>query len=102
MRLFQVLPARHPCDGIVAHVVREAGLAEKLRQVSTAVVAYRWSHRLRPSWPLELAMPVGQSRDLEFSMIRALSMQEAATTTRVHGLHIPACDSRSMYATPDA
>src|ERR1700694_1066369 len=46
-----------------------------------AGVAYKWSTRFRPTCPLEFAMPVGQWRDLEFSMILAVSQQDAARMT---------------------
>ena len=36
---------------------------------------------IRPTWPLEFAIPVGHRTDLEFNRIRADSMQDAATTT---------------------
>src|SRR5206468_12810750 len=49
---------------------------------------------------LELAMPVGQWRDVEFSMMCAVSTHEAANTTTLAYTSTSLQVIRSTYATP--
>src|SRR5262245_61558541 len=56
----------------------------------------------RPNWPLELATPVGQCRDLELSMIFADSQPEAATITGRTYSTTSRRVARSIYGPPVA
>src|SRR6266700_273758 len=63
---------------------------------------YRCSHKLRPSCPLEFAIPVGQCRDFEFNMMCAVSTQDAASTTTLAYTSTSFRVDLSTYATPFA
>jgi hypothetical protein len=79
--ILEVLPARHPRNLGVTDVVGKARLPQQLRQITFRRLAVHVIAEVRPSWPLEFATPSGQMRDFEFSMMRADSRHDAATTT---------------------